>query len=121
MNALKSMKRLTLAVLKGTLVFVFGALTLSACFYFFTVNEAYIPIARNALMLLAAFFTGLFASKSESSKGYLRGFFAGLALVILFTVVSKISGGGNFISSVITYSLMLIIAIIGGMIGINAK
>lgn len=121
MNALKSMKRLMLAVLKGVLFFVLGASLFSTCFYLFTVNEAYISIARNALMLLTAFFTGLFASQRESSKGYLRGFFAGLVLVILFTVVSKISGGGNFISSVITYSLMLIIAIIGGMIGINAK
>lgn len=121
MNGLKGIKGLALAVLKGAAFFITGVLIFSAVFYFFTVNESYIPIVRSGLVFLTAFLTGLWASKGEISKGYLRGMAGGLILAVLFMTASKLFGTGPVLKSVVTYFIMIIIAISGGIIGINVK
>ena len=121
MNGLKGIKRFALAVLKGILFFLAGVIIFSAVFYFFTVNETYIPIVRSGLVFLTAFITGLWSSKGETSKGYLRGLASGLILAVLFITASKIFGESPVLKSVVTYLIMIVIATIGGIIGINVK
>lgn len=121
MNGLEGIKGLALAVLKGIIFFILCVLIFSAVFYFFTVNETYIPICRSGLIFLTAFLTGLWSSKGQSTKGYLRGLFSGLILAVLFMAASAIFGGSPILKAAVTYFIMIIVAICGGIIGINVK
>lgn len=107
------------AVLKGILFFGICVLLFSAAFYLFAVNEDYIPIFVSGLLFLTAFLTGIWSSSGKSTKGYLRGLFAGGALVTLFMVFSSFYGGRPINQAVLTYFIMLVISVAGGIIGVN--
>ena len=109
------------AVLKGVAFFAICVLLFSAVFFLFTVNESYIPICYNGLVFLTAFFVGIWSSKNQSTKGYLRGLFGGLAFTLLFMVFSSLYGGKPVTHAAVTYFIMIIISICGGIIGINVN
>lgn len=121
MNGLNGIKGMSLAILKGIAFFIAGIIIFSAVFYFFTIDETYIPILRTALIFITAFLTGIFSSKKELSKGWLRGLISGVVLCILFIAGSKLWGGNAVLKSAVTYIIMLALSTLGGIIGINVK
>ena len=121
MNGLNGIKKMALALLKGSLFFLAGVVIFSAVFYFFTVPEEYIPILRTALIFITAFLTGVWSSKGVASKGWLRGLVSGILLTVLFIIGSKLWGGPSALKSAITYAIMVAISLLGGITGINVK
>lgn len=107
------------ALLKSVIFFTVCILIFSAVFFLFTVNETYIPICLRGLMLLTAFLSGVWASKKESSKGWLRGLISGLLLTVIFLVFSLFVSGKTITQSAVTYLIMIIISVFGGITGIN--
>lgn len=121
MDGFNKVKGVALSVLKGISFYILLVLIFSAVFWLFSINETYIPIIKSGLSFLTAFLTGLWSAKNGSDKGYLRGLFSGIFLVLLFMAISLIFGGESLIKSAVTYFIMIIISISGGIIGINAK
>jgi len=121
MNGLNGIKKMALALLKGIAFFLAGVIIFSAVFYFFTVSETYIPILRTALIFITAFLTGVWSSKGETAKGWLRGLLAGVLLSVMFIIGSKLLGGLPIMKSAVTYIIMAVISTLGGIVGINVK
>lgn len=107
------------ALIKGIIFFIACILLFSAVFFLFTVNEAYIPICLRGLMLLTAFLTGIWSSAKEISKGYLRGLISGLLLTVVFIVFSLFLSEKTVTQSAVTYLIMIVISVFGGITGIN--
>lgn len=105
----------------GILIFVILTLLTSAVFYFFMVKEDIIPIAFNIILFLSAFVTGIKASHTAQSKGYLKGFFSGIILVILMAVIFWIFKKPITAKNYITYIIMILLSSFGGIVGINSK
>lgn len=121
MNGLNGIKKMAFAILKGVLFFIAGVVIFSAVFYFFTLPEEYIPILKTALIFITAFLSGIWASKGLASKGWLRGLIAGILLIVVFIIGSKLWGGPSALKSAITYLIMVAISLFGGIVGINVK
>ena len=122
MNGFNGIKEIIFAVLKGMVFFAIGVLIFSAVFNFFTVNESYIPIVRCGLLFLSSFLTGIWSSKKQTSKGYLRGLISGLifaALLLIFSLVTN--GGSHIMKAAVTYLIVIIMSVLGGIIGINVN
>ena len=65
--------------------------------------------------------SGIILGKKATSKGYLEGIKLGIFMIILFTLITLITGQGLKLKLLLYDSIILITAILGGMIGINKK
>ena len=121
MNGINEIKGILTAVLKGMIVYLVSVVIISAVFYFFTVNENYIPMCRSGIAFLCAFLTGVWSVKGKNTKGYLRGLFSGIISAVILMGISSLLGGRPISNAAVTYFIMVVISVCGGIIGINVN
>lgn len=110
--------RIISAAIIGWLVFLVGVLLSALVFHLFYIPEAAIPWVSGIFSYLASFITGFRAAKGARKKGFLKGFWAGVLFVAGYVVLTLIfSKKVRVLNSI----LLLVIAIIGGIVGINQK
>ena len=116
-----SIKRLLKAQGIGFL-FIFAALLLAAgIFYLFSINENYISGILHFIVYSGSFFTGINSSKNAPDKGYKNGMLSGLVFGGVYTLISIFLNGADPINIIVKLSIILIISMFGGIIGINLK
>ncbi len=72
--------------------------------------------------ILLFFILNLFNAREKEKKGYLKGLLLGSIFILIMIIIKIIFYGNSFnISTIIYYSTLLLISIIGGMFGINKK
>lgn len=113
---------------KYSLRFLFTILSISICLLIITTIYHFDIIASNIYQLLKLIIllgniliSGIILGKKANKKGYLEGIKLGLFMIILFTLITLITGQGLKLRLLLYGSIMLITAILGGMIGINKK
>jgi putative membrane protein (TIGR04086 family) len=113
---------------KYSLRFLFTILSISICLLIITTLYHFDIISSNIYQLLKLIIllgniliSGIILSKKANKKGYLEGIKLGLFMIILFTLITLITGQGLKLRLLLYDSIMLITAILGGMIGINKK
>lgn len=112
---------------KYSLRFLFTILSISICLLIITTLYHFDIISSNIYQLLKLIIllgniliSGIILGKKANNKGYLEGIKLGLFMIILFTLITLITGQGLKLR-LLYDSIMLITAILGGMIGINKK
>lgn len=113
---------------KYSLRFLFTILSISICLLIITTIYHFDIIASNIYQLLKLIIllgniliSGIILGKKANNKGYLEGIKLGIFMIILFTLITLITGQGLKLRLLLYDSIMLITAILGGMIGINKK
>lgn len=113
---------------KYSLRFLFTILSISICLLIITTLYHFDIISSNIYQLLKLIIllgniliSGIILGKKANNKGYLEGIKLGLFMIILFTLITLITGQGLKLRLLLYDSIMLITAILGGMIGINKK
>ena len=113
---------------KYSLRFLFTILSISICLLIITTLYHFDIISSNIYQLLKLIIllgniliSGIILGKKANKKGYLEGIKLGLFMIILFTLITLITGQGLKLKLLLYDSIMLITAILGGMIGINKK
>lgn len=113
---------------KYSLQFLFTILSISICLLIITTLYHFDIISSNIYQLLKLIIllgniliSGIILGKKANNKGYLEGIKLGIFMIILFTLITLITGQGLKLRLLLYDSIMLITAILGGMIGINKK
>lgn len=113
---------------KYSLQFLFTILSILICLLIITTLYHFDIISSNIYQLLKLIIllgniliSGIILGKKATSKGYLEGIKLGIFMIILFTLITLITGQGLKLKLLLYDSIILITAILGGMIGINKK
>ncbi len=108
--------------------FLFTILSMITCLLLITTLYHFNIISSNIYQLLKLIIllgniliSGIILGKKATSKGYLEGIKLGIFMIILFTLITLITGQGLKLKLLLYDSIILITAILGGMIGINKK
>ena len=111
-------KRAIGAAITGWL-FLISTVAISALvFYVFTLPMEYAPWIVGILTYLAAFITGYRGAKRAKRKGFVNGFWAGVIFILGYFILSLIVKKPLRIPNCL---ILLILSMIGGIFGINAK
>ena len=105
-----------------TLIGIVISLLLITTLYHFNLISSNIYQALKFILLLAnILISGIILGKKANSKGYLEGIKLGLFLIILFTLLTLLTGEDLKLRILLYDMIILITSILGGMIGINKK
>lgn len=86
------------------------------------VNSGISSIIMLIFNICLVFYLGYYNSSLYLKKGYLEGLFLGILIIILMILIKIILFDNTFtVASIIYYSILLVISIVGGMFGINKK
>ena len=82
------------------------------------ITEIILLLSNIILFFILSYKNATFLKK----KGFLQGIIIGLIFIILMVLIKLILFNNNFsIAMIIYYSILFIVSIIGGMIGVNKK
>ena len=111
-------KRIIGAAVVGWLFLLAGVLLSAFVFHIFSLSEGAIPWVSAILSYIAAFLCGFLAAKGVKSKGFLKGFWAGVLFVVIdLIVVLTVQAQFRIWNAII----LLVLSVFGGIVGINKK
>ncbi|MBR5239282.1 MAG: TIGR04086 family membrane protein [Clostridia bacterium] len=111
-------KRVIGAAITGWLFLILTVAVSALVFYMFTLPMEIAPWVVGTLTYLAAFLTGFLSAKRALKKGFVNGFWGGVLFVAVYFAVNLIAGNAL---RLLNGLVLLILSMIGGIFGINAK
>ena len=88
--------------------------------YFNILMGNVLKIAELLIPIISIFIGSYILGKSSNNKGYIEGLKYGMAWIILFLIINLISKNFTYLS-LIYYLILIIIAIVSSIIGINRR
>lgn len=88
--------------------------------YFNVLMGNVLKITELLIPIISIFIGSYILGKSSNNKGYIEGLKYGMAWIILFLIINLISKNFTYLS-LIYYLILIIIAIISSIIGINRR
>ena len=88
--------------------------------YFNVLMGNVLKITELLIPIISIFIGSYILGKSSNNKGYIEGLKYGIAWIILFLIINLISKNFTYLS-LIYYLILIIIAIISSIIGINRR
>ena len=111
-------KRVIGAAIVGWLFLICTVAIFALIFHIFSLPMGWIPWVVGCLTYLAALLAGYRSAKRAKQQGIVKGFLAGVLFVLIYLAVNLITGQPlRLINSLI----LLILSMIGGIFGINAR
>lgn len=88
--------------------------------YFNVLMGNVLKITELLIPIISIFIGSYILGKSSNNKGYIEGLKYGIAWIILFLIINLISKNFTYLS-LIYYLILIIIAIVSSIIGINRR
>lgn len=88
--------------------------------YFNILMGNVLKITELLIPIISIFIGSYILGKSSNNKGYIEGLKYGMAWIILFLIINLISKNFTYLS-LIYYLILIIIAIVSSIIGINRR
>ncbi len=88
--------------------------------YFNILMGNVLKITELLIPIISIFIGSYILGKSSNNKGYIEGLKYGIAWIILFLIINLISKNFTYLS-LIYYLILIIIAIVSSIIGINRR
>ncbi len=88
--------------------------------YFNVLMGNVLKITELLIPIISIFIGSYILGKSSNNKGYIEGLKYGMAWIILFLIINLISKNFTYLS-LIYYLILIIIAIVSSIIGINRR
>lgn len=88
--------------------------------YFNIVMDSVLKIIELLIPIISIFVGSYILGKNSNNKGYIEGLKYGIAWIILFLIINLISKNFTYLS-LIYYLILIIIAIVSSIIGINKR
>ena len=88
--------------------------------YFNILMGNVLKITELSIPIISIFIGSYILGKSSNNKGYIEGLKYGMAWIILFLIINLISKNFTYLS-LIYYLILIIIAIVSSIIGINRR
>jgi len=108
--------------------FLYTILSIAICylilttFYYFNIISSNIyQVLKLIILLINILMSGIILGKKATNKGYLEGVKLGAFIIILFFILTLITGQDVKIRLLLYDGIIMITSILGGMIGINKK
>lgn len=90
--------------------------------YFNILGNSIVKIFELIAIVISTLIGSIYLGKNSSKKGFLEGIKIGLSMIILLFIFSFLAFDKGFtLTSLIFYSIILISAILGSILGINKK
>ena len=104
-----------------TLCILIGcAIIMTILNYFNILMGNVLKITELLIPIISIFIGSYILGKSSNNKGYIEGLKYGMAWIILFLIINLISKNFTYLS-LIYYLILIIIAIVSSIIGINRR
>lgn len=104
----------TLCILLGSTIII------TILNYFNILMGNVLKITELLIPIISIFIGSYILGKSSNNKGYIEGLKYGIAWIILFLIINLISKNFTYLS-LIYYLILIIIAIVSSIIGINRR
>lgn len=104
----------TLCILLGSTIII------TILNYFNILMGNVLKITELLIPIISIFIGSYILGKSSNNKGYIEGLKYGIAWIILFLIINIISKNFTYLS-LIYYLILIIIAIVSSIIGINRR
>lgn len=114
-------KKYLFRFLYTTLGIIISLLLITALYHFNLISSNIYQILKLIMLLGNILISGIILGKKATSKGYLEGIKLGVFVIILFTLLTFLTGGDLKLRILLYDLIILITSILGGMIGINKK
>ena len=108
--------------------FLYTILSIAICylilttFYYFNIISSNIyQVLKLIILLINILISSIILGKKATNKGYLEGIKLGAFIIILFFILTLITGQDVKIRLLLYDGIIMITSILGGMIGINKK
>ena len=103
-----------------TLCILIGSTIIITINYFNILMGNVLKITELLIPIISIFIGSYILGKSSNNKGYIEGLKYGMAWIILFLIINLISKNFTYLS-LIYYLILIIIAIVSSIIGINRR
>lgn len=100
---------------------IISILLITVLYNFNIITSNTYQILKLISLLLNILISGLILGKKATKKGYLEGIKLGIFIIILFALLTILTGQKLQLKILLYDSIILITAVLGGMIGINKK
>lgn len=114
-------KKYSFRFLYTVLGIIISLLLITTLYHFNLISSNIYQILKLIILLGNILISGIILGKKTTSKGYLEGIKLGVFLIILFTLLTLLTGGDLKLKILLYDLIILITSILGGMIGINKK
>ena len=114
-------KKYGLHFLYTLIAFFLCFLILTTLYHFNIISSNIYQVLKLIILLGNGLISGIILGKKATSKGYLEGIKLGVFIIVLFFIITLITGQDLKIKLLLYDSIIMITAILGGMIGINKK
>ncbi len=109
------------ALLYTFLYVIILTLIITILHYFNIINVTMLDIGKLITIAIAVIVGGFRVGKNSIKKGWLEGIKFALLVIVIFLILSLILNFNISLRTIIYYSIILISAMTGGMIGINRR
>jgi len=101
-------------------ILIFSSFILSLLLQFTTITEASVHWFILPITLITLFIGGFIAGQRSGQRGWYVGALTGLAYLVLIWLITFLGFDSTLsLKNMIYYALYLILAIVGGMVGVN--
>lgn len=118
---METIKKYSFRFLYTLMGIVISLLLITTLYHFNLISSNIYQALKFVLLLANILISGIILGKKTTSKGYLEGIKLGLFLIILFTLLTLLTGESLKLRILLYDMIILITSILGGMIGINKK
>ena len=101
-------------------ILIVSTIVITILNYFNVLMGNVLKITELLIPIISIFIGSYILGKSSNNKGYIEGLKYGIAWIILFLIINLISKNFTYLS-LIYYLILIIIAIVSSIIGINRR
>lgn len=100
---------------------IISLLLLTTLYHFNIISSNIYQILKLIILLINILISGIILGKKANNKGYLEGIKLGTFIIVLFFILTLVTGQEIKIRLLLYDGIIMITSILGGMIGINKK
>ena len=105
-----------------TILSIAICLLIITCLYHFNIISSNVyQVLKLTILLINLLISGIILGKKATNKGYLEGIKLGSFFILLFFIMTLLTGQDLKIRLILYDTIILITTILGSMIGINKK